>query len=64
MSTLQLSDNYFLFNENREILEKADLKADKLGFSTKFDRVRNKKINYERSLVRTDDRSFERFQNY
>ena len=61
---LQLSDNYFFWKENREIIEKEDLSSSKLGFHTKMDKKRNKKIDYDRSIVRTDDRSFERFENY
>ena len=61
---LQLSDNYFFWKENREIIEKEDLSASKLGFHTKMDKKRTKKIDYDRSIVRTDDRSFERFENY
>ena len=45
---LQLSDNYFFWKENREIIEKEDLSASKLGFHTKMDKKRNKKIDYDR----------------
>ncbi len=61
---LRLSDNYFFWKENREIIEKEDLSPSKLGFHSKMDKKRNKKIDYDRSIVKTDDRSFERFQNY